>query len=97
MGGLIVNDAERAGIIRAGWEIHGVVEEAAFNAAADPLERRRLLLADMAIHLLQTAIRPGDIELDKLRNNLHAILTLSDPLLPDAKLKDATEHLYGTM
>jgi hypothetical protein len=97
IGGLIVNDAERAGIIKAGWEIHGVVEEAAFNAAVDPLERRRLLLADMAIHLLQTAIKPGDIELDKLRNHLHAILTLSDPLLPDAGLKDATEHLYKAM
>jgi hypothetical protein len=95
--GSIVNDAERAAIIRAGWEIHGMVEEAAFSAAADPLERRRLLLADMAIHLLQTAIKPGDIELDKLRNNLHAILTIADPLLPDAGLKDATKPLYKAM
>jgi hypothetical protein len=59
----------------------------------DPVERRRLLLADMAIHLLQTAIRPGEIELDQLRNNLHAILTLSDPFLPLAGLKKTTELL----
>jgi hypothetical protein len=57
-----------------------VVEEAAIGSS-DQLERRRLLLADMAIHLLQTAIAPGEIELDKLRNNLHAIRTLADPLL----------------
>jgi hypothetical protein len=92
-----MDEAKRAAIVKAGWEIHRVVEESIFGAAADPLERRRLLLADMAIHLLQTAIRPGDIEMDKLRNNLHAILTLSDPLLPDAGLKDATEHLYEAL
>ena len=81
-----MNDAQRAGMIAAGWEIHAAVEESIFSGAANPLERNRLLLADMAIHLLQTALKPGDIELDKLRNNLHAILTLSDRLLPDAGL-----------
>jgi hypothetical protein len=88
-----VNDATRAGIIAAGWEIHAAVEAGALDAGADPVERRRLLLADMAIHLLQTAIRPGEIELDQLRNNLHAILTLSDPFLPEAALKEATHRL----
>jgi hypothetical protein len=48
----------------------------------------------MAIHLLQTAIKPGDIELDKLRNNLHAILTIADPFLPHAGLKEATGKIY---
>jgi hypothetical protein len=89
-----MDDSTRDGIIRTGWDIHAVVEEGVLAAAADPLERRRLLLADMAIHLLQTAIKPGDIELDKLRNNLHAILTIADPLLPDAGLKSATAKIY---
>jgi hypothetical protein len=48
----------------------------------------------MAIHLLQTAINPGNIELDKLRNNLYAILTISDQFLPHADLKKATEKIY---
>jgi hypothetical protein len=48
----------------------------------------------MAIHLLQTAIKPGDIELDKLRNSLHAILTIADPFLPNAGLKSATAKIY---
>jgi len=90
--GRSVNEAKRAGLIAAGWEIHAGVEEAVFGAA-DPVERRRLLLADMAMHLLQTAIRPGEIELDQLRNNLHAILTLADPFLPQAELKEATHRL----
>ena len=88
-----MNDAKRAEVIAAGWEIHAVVEAGVLDAA-DPVERRRLLLADMAIHLLQTALKPGDIELDKLRNNLHAILTISDQFLPHAGLKDATGKIY---
>jgi hypothetical protein len=90
-----VNDAERSALIAAGWEIHRVVEESALKAGSDPVERRRLLLADMAIHLLQTAIRPGEIELDQLRNNLHAILTISDSFLPQAALKKATGLLVA--
>jgi hypothetical protein len=53
-----------------------------------------MLLADMAIHLLQTAMKPGDIELDKLKNNLHSILTISDLFLPNAGLKKSTGQLY---
>jgi hypothetical protein len=98
-----MDDAKRADIIRTGWEIHRVVEESvlrhtatrgAGSATDDWLDKQRLLLADMAIHLLQTAVRPGEIELDKLRNNLHAILTISDQFLPQAGLKNATKDLY---
>jgi hypothetical protein len=89
-------------IIDTVWGIHSVVEESllrhtavkgAQGATPEWLEKQRLLLADMAIHLLQTALRPGDIELDKLKNNLHAILTISDRFLPHADLKSATEKL----
>jgi hypothetical protein len=83
-----------------GWEIHAAVEDAyrshpaTRETPAEWREKQRLLLADMAIHLLQTALAPGSIELDKLKNNLHAILTLSDPFLPHAGLRQATEKLY---
>jgi hypothetical protein len=87
-----MDESTRAHLIKTGWEIHRVVEEELIDHT-DRLERRRLLLADMAIHLLQTAIAPGDTELDKLRNNLHAILTLADPFLPHAALKKATEKI----
>jgi hypothetical protein len=83
-----MDDSARSHLIKTGWDMHRVVEEAA-SATADRLERRRLLLADMAIHLLQTAIAPGEIELNKLKNNLHAILTISDAFLPHAELKKA--------
>jgi hypothetical protein len=98
-----MDDLTRAGIIKTGWEIHRVVEERLLrhtatkgtgSVTADWLEKQRLLLADMAIHLLQTALKPGDIELDKLKNNLHAILTISDQFLPHAELKHATRKIY---
>jgi hypothetical protein len=58
------------------------------------LEKQRLLLADMALHLLQTSITPEEVKLDRLRDNLHAILTISDQFLPEVGLKRMTDHLY---
>ncbi len=97
-----MDELTRAGIIESGWRIHAAVEEAAFRHTAvkggpEWLEKQRLLLADMAIHLLQTALEPGDIELDKLRNNLHAIMTISDGFLPHAGLKGATAKMYESV
>ena len=98
-----MDDAKRTELIRMGWEIHRVVEESYLShspaqegdSSTDHwMDRRRLLLADMAVHLLQTAIKPGNIELDQLRNNLHAILTIADPFLPHADLKQATDKIY---
>jgi hypothetical protein len=99
-----MDEATRAGLIAAGWKIHDAVEDAVIRHTATKetgvaseawLEKQRLLLADMAIHLLQTALKPGAIEPDKLRNNLHAILTISDRFLPHADLRQATDRLYA--
>jgi hypothetical protein len=98
-----MDERKRTELIQTGWEIHSVVEESYLrhpaakqgeNGKDDWLEKQRLLLADMAIHLLQTAIKPGNIELDNLKNNLHAILTISDQFLPLSDLKKATEKIY---
>lgn len=58
------------------------------------LEKQRLLLADMALHLLQTSISPKEIKLDRLQDNLHAILTISDQFLPEVGLEGMTKNLY---
>jgi hypothetical protein len=95
-----MDDASRAEILETGWRIHNTVEDSllrhpATRGSEDWQDKQRLLLADMAIHLLQTALAPGDIRLDKLRNNLHAILTISDGFLPQAGLQEATGKLYS--
>lgn len=95
----ILDNNEREDVIKTSWEIHNLVEasyRANLTIAGEPewLEKQRMLLADMALHLLQTAMKPGDIELEKLKNNMHAILTIADQFLPDAEFKKATENIY---
>ncbi|MFC5458556.1 hypothetical protein [Massilia niabensis] len=98
-----MDESKRSEVIQMGWDIHGLVEESYLSYPAPQegersvdhwMDKRRLLLADMAVHLLQTALKPGTIELDQLKNNLHAILTIADPFLPHAELKKATEKIY---
>ena len=94
-----MNNIEREKLIKTSWELHSQVEanyleNPATEGDDEWLEKQRVLLADMAIHLLQTAMNPGGIELNKLKNNLHAILTISDQFLPSADLKKATDKLY---
>ena len=70
-----MDENKRNALLRMGWDIHGAVEDsyrqhpATRNEAAGWREKQRLLLADMAIHLLQTALAPGDIALDRLSDN----------------------------
>jgi hypothetical protein len=97
-----MDESKRNELIHIGWEIHRAVEESYRRHPSTSQgenqdewrEKQRLLLADMAIHLLQTALKPGAIGVDALKNNLHAILTISDQFLPLAGLKKATEKIY---
>lgn len=95
-----MDEATRAGILETGWRIHDTVEDSLLRHPATRggegwQDKQRLLLADMAIHLLQTALAPGDIRLDKLGNNLHAILTVASGFLPEAGLREATGRLHA--
>lgn len=95
-----MDDKKKQGIIDDSWAHHNAIEQAyiAFNAGIkDPLwsEKQRLLLADMALHLLQTALMPAELDNEKLRNNLYAILTISEQYIPDAGLAHAKEKLLS--
>lgn len=50
-------------------------------------EKQRILLADMALHLLQTALKDGELSEENLKRNLFSILTISDQFLPGCELK----------
>lgn len=56
-------------------------------------DKQRTLLADMALHLVQTALGDGPISQDKLKNNLYAILTISDQFLPEHQLGEVAGKL----
>jgi hypothetical protein len=94
-----MDDFERKKLIEESWKMHKIIERSYLGNTAKKndeqwLEKQRILLADMAIHLLQTAIEPGEFEVEKLTNNIHAILTIADQFIPQAGLKNATTKLY---
>lgn len=94
-----MKEIEKLELIKTSWELHSQVEESYLNHPAgrgdtEWLDKQRFLLADMALHLLQTAVKPGEINLERLRDNIHSVLTISDQFLPNAELKKATEKLY---
>ena len=95
-----MKDDNKLIVLKTSWELHDQVETAYLNHPAKQgdsewLEKQRFLLADIALHLLQTAIKPGELKMERLRDNLHAILTISDQFLPEVGLKKATKRLYN--
>ncbi len=94
-----MTDAEKQQIIADSWLTHQRVEQSYLNnlaVAGDDqwLEKQRILLADMALHLLQTALTPGPLNDDKLRNNIYSILTIADQFLPEAELANAKQKIF---
>jgi hypothetical protein len=92
---------QRQDILTLSWSIHDQVEQAILSHPASRnednwQEKQRLLMADMALHLLQTALKPGELEKDKLINNLNAILTLSDDYIDNVDLRKVSDSLYET-
>lgn len=56
-------------------------------------DKQRILLADMAMHLLQTALADGALAPDQLQRNLYAILNISSTFLPQPELPLAAKAL----
>ncbi len=85
-----MNDAKKqiTGLARAAHELTESTYRAhpAISGDAQWPEKQRVLLADMSLHLLQTALREGEIDQQQLQNNLYAILTICAPFLPDKEL-----------
>ncbi|MBQ4839630.1 MULTISPECIES: hypothetical protein [Pseudoalteromonas] len=91
---------KRQEILTLSWGIHDDVEQAIARHAAvegdeNWVDKQRLLIADMSLHLLQTALKPEPISHEKLKNNLNAILTLSDDFVSEVDLKRVADALYG--
>ncbi|NTS76111.1 hypothetical protein HR060_04445 [Catenovulum sp. SM1970] len=94
-----MQDIEREDLIKTTWQLHSQIEKAYLDHPArkgdiEWPEKQRLLLADMAIHLLQTSLGPDDLNLEHLRNNLNAILVITDQYLPQAELKKSANKLF---
>lgn len=59
-------------------------------------DKQRILLADMALHLLQTSVQEGDLSTESLKRNLYAILTISEQFIPGAGLKATADQLQDS-
>ncbi|HEY0061223.1 MAG TPA: hypothetical protein VGC21_03815 [Telluria sp.] len=90
--------ASRTHILALARQAHALTESA---YTADPAtkgqpgwsSKQRVLLADMALHLVQSALREGDIDTTTLSNNLYSILTISAPFLPAKGLDDYADAI----
>ena len=86
-----MHNQERARILELSRQAHTLTESA---YTADPAskgqpawsDKQRILLADMALHLVQTALREGPMDTATFQNNLYSILTIGAPFLPEKEL-----------
>ncbi|HEX8612826.1 MAG TPA: hypothetical protein VF800_16175 [Telluria sp.] len=95
-----MDEAIKKEIVALGRKAHDLTEAAYRNHASTRGEggwtdKQRILLADMALHLLQTALRDGELSADELKRNLYAVLTISDQFIPDDGLKAIADRLYA--
>jgi hypothetical protein len=95
----MTDEAIKNEIVVLGRKAHDLTESAYRKHASkrgEPnwKENQRILLADMALHLLQTALSDGELSTDELKKNLYAILTVSDQFIPDYGLKASAGNLY---
>ena len=96
----MLDEIVRNQIVMLGHQAHALTESAYRDHPSrrgDPgwAGKQRILLADMALHLLQTALREGELAPAELRRNLFAILTVADQFSPDDGLKASAERLLA--
>lgn len=96
----MMDEAIKQEIGALGRKAHALAETAYRNHAAtrgDPdwAAKQRILLADMSLHLLKTAIDDGELSTDELKRNLYAILTIAEQFCPGEGLKHSADKLYA--
>lgn len=94
-----MNDDIRQDILAMGQRAHSLTETAyqqhpATKNDPDWLSKQGILLADMSLHLLQTALHQETVSSEELKRNLYSILTISEQFLPEHGLKECADRLY---
>jgi hypothetical protein len=95
-----MEESTRQEILALGSSAHRLTERSYQQDPSTPgdpgwRDKQRILLADMALHLLQTAMKAGELSAEDLQRNLYSILTIADPFLPGARLKAVADGLYA--
>jgi hypothetical protein len=89
---------QRQELLILSWSMQDKVEQAILHHAAAAndttySDKQRLLLSDMALQLLQTALKPGRLESEDLISNLNDILLLSNEFIPHVDLSTMSNSL----
>lgn len=95
-----MDDATRKEILSLSRNAHDLTEKSyqenlATRGDSGWTEKQRMLLADMALHLLQTALKDGELSEEGLKRNLFSILTISDQFVQGHDLKGVADKLYS--
>jgi hypothetical protein len=72
-------------------------ETAVYKGTPEWQEKRRLLLADLALHLTQDALKGETINEAKLKNHLFAVLKLSAEFFPEGQYGKAAALVDETI
>ena len=97
----MMDDEIRQKILAMSKSAHDLTESAyqqhpAKQGDAAWSEKQRILLADMALHLLQTALKEGELSDEGLKRNLFSILMISDQFIQGHDLKTVADKLYAS-
>lgn len=95
-----MDDATRKEILSLARSAHDLTETSyqqnlSMRGDAGWAEKQRMLLADMALHVLQTAMKDGELSEEGLKRNLFSILTISDQFIQGHDLKAVADKLYS--
>ncbi|MGY2130604.1 hypothetical protein ACW9KT_00140 [Hymenobacter sp. HD11105] len=79
-------------ILQLVHQAHALTETAAVEAL-DPQERKKFILADLSLHMVQAALRHPQPQAAEVRRYLFSVLTVCDGFVPDLDLKAMAEVL----
>ncbi|MDB5192237.1 MAG: hypothetical protein JWQ96_1800 [Segetibacter sp.] len=92
-----MSEINRKEIVELVTQAHNLVEKAYLANPAVPnseewLNKRRLLLADLSLHLTDACVKE-EMNIEKIKRYLYSILIIADDFAPDAGLKETAEKV----
>ena len=71
------------------------LEHPATKGDANWLDKRKFLLADLSLHMVQAALQKDQADPELIRRYLFSILTICEDFIPDAALSSTANKLYS--
>ena len=69
------------------------IEHPAVKESPDWLDKRKFLLADLSLHMVQAALQNNNADIDLIKRYLFSILTICEDFIPEAELASTANKL----